>query len=156
MGWPLPILSILSNLWDIWPLFVIVLCFLHQPQLHTPRGCGSWEILAMLLQELSHNRAKDKDLLGFSSLGTRLVQCLSMGAAWDCFSFSLFLSMFPRVFHAYLHVCESLLSSKGTLAACCVVFAAFFRDFLWLMHGKMTHPNPSRGERVRTLHLSSS
>lgn len=137
-------------------------------QLRTLRGCGFWEVLAVLLQEHSHNRVKDEDLLGFSGLGLMccwwLAQCSSMGAAWDYFSFSCFLSLVPRVFHAYLHVFEcSHSSSKGTLAACCVVFRAVFRDFLWCPFwwrmGKLPvqiPPSEMWGERVRTLRLSSS
>lgn len=95
---------------------------------------------------------------------TRLAQCSNMGAAWDYFSFSCFFYLFPRVFHAYLHVFAcSHLSSKGALAACCVVFRTVFRDFLWCPFwwrtGKLPvqiPPSEMWSERVRALHLSSS
>lgn len=36
-------------------------------------GHGLWEILGMLLKQRAHNREKDKDWLGFSSLGLHVL-----------------------------------------------------------------------------------
>lgn len=101
----------------------LVLLVGNQPQLHTPRGCAFWEILAMLLQEHSHNRAKDKELLGFSSLGLHVSDSvLEYGAAWDCFSW--FCLCLPELF-MLIYMFVNTVQAKGRLLVLCSFYCSF-------------------------------